>query len=171
MIPFAGSYTKQQWSRGLRATMYPTGRNLIVRLLGLALILLFVGVIGYSLYQGEEVSWARLVRHGVTVVLLGAWVSTPYVRAWRAAAEPWRGADRHPSLKGVITNEGILSNASASGSVDRWDRFLRAFVRDEMVVLVGSDGLAILLPRTFFATEDDWQQFRQLVQFNVIPPK
>lgn len=106
MIPFAGSYTKEQWSRGLRA-----------------------------------------------------------------AAEPWRGADRHPSLKGVITNEGILSNASASGSVDRWDRFLRAFVRDDMVVLVGSDGLAILLPRTFFATEDDWQQFRQLVRFNAIPPK
>jgi hypothetical protein len=171
MIPFAGSYTKEQWSRGLRVAMHPTGRNLIVRLLGLAVILLFVGFIAYNLFQGEAVNWGRLARSAVSVLLLGAWVSTPYVRAWRAAAEPWRGTDRHPSLKGVITNEGIISNASASGAVDKWDRCLRAFVRDDMVVLVGSDGLATLLPRTFFATEDDWQQFRQLVQFNVIPPR
>ena len=171
MISFAGNYTKQQWSRGLRLAMYPTGRNLIFRLVGLGIILFFVGFIAYTLYQGEEVNWARLARPAVSVVLLGAWVSTPYVRAWRAAAEPWRGSSGHPGLKGVVTNEGIISNAPAAGSLDKWDKFLRALVRDDMVVLVGSDGLATLLPRTFFATEEGWQQFRQLVQFNVVPPR
>jgi len=63
------------------------------------------------------------------------------------------------------------SNASASGLVDKWDGFLRALVRDDMVVLIGSDGLATILPRTFFATEEHWQQFRQLVRFNVVAPR
>jgi len=170
MIPFAGNYTRQQWSQGIRLAMYPTGRNLVFRLLGLGLILFLVGVIVYNAYQGEQVSWTRLARPVVSMLLLGAWVSPPYVRAWRTAAQAWRGTGQL-GLSGVVTDQGIVSNASSSGQVDRWDRVLRAIVRDDIVVLVEANGMATILPRTFFPSEDHWQRFRQLVQLSVVPPR
>ena len=170
MIPFGGTYTKKQWSRGIHLAMYPTGWPLVLRLLALALFLTGLGLIVTSLVQGEA-NVPRLVRLAIPIALLASWALTPYVRAWREAARPWRNSASVPSLKGVISGEGILSNASAMGVLEKWDTFLRARVRDDLVVLLGTDGLATVLPREFFATEDDWQGFRLMVDFNVVRPK
>jgi len=170
MIPFGGTYTKKQWSRGIHLAMYPTGRALVLRLLALVLVLAGAGLIVATLVQGEA-NVSRLVRLAVGIAFLGYWVLQLYVRAWREAARPWRGSAAQPSLKGVISGEGILSNASVTGVPETWDTFLRARVRDDLVVLLGADGLATVLPREFFATEDDWQGFRVMVDFNVVRPK
>jgi hypothetical protein len=110
------------------------------------------------------------VRVAITLSFLAYWTATPSVRAWRAASAPWRRAPG-PSLKGVVTAEGILTNASASEPLEKWDAFLHAVVRPDLVVLIGSGGLATILPRTFFAGEGDWQAFVQMVEMNVVPPR
>jgi hypothetical protein len=138
--------------------MHPTGRALVLRLLALALVLADIGLITASLIQGKA-SVPRLLRHAVTIVLLGYWALQPYVRAWLAATRPWRAPTVIPSLRGVISSERIVSNASPAGAVEKRDTFLQARVRDDLVVLLGVDGLATILPRQFFATEDDWQGF------------
>lgn len=170
MISFGGTYTRQQWGRGLRLAMHPTGLGLIARLLALALVIGAIGLIVAGILRGE-VAPTRLARTGFGALVLAVWALQPYIRAWRAAAQPWRGPGGAPSLKGIVTSEGIVSDASATGAVEKWDSFLRAHVRDDMVVLLGTDGLATILPREFFSSEDDWQVLRQMVEFNVLRPK
>ena len=170
MISFRGDYTKEQWTRGLRLGMFPSGRALYLRLLAMAIgvgaIALFIA--GYV--QGEPFSTTRILRAGISAVVLLSWAGLPYVRAWLAIREPWRSGRPRPSLQGTVTNEGIASDATAPGVVETWDSFNIAHVRDDLIVLGGSDGLATILPRDFFASENDWQAFRQLVQFRVVKP-
>ncbi len=171
MISFGGEYTRKQWGQGIRIAMHPTGRALILRLLALLLALGVVIVLLISVLQGEAAGAPRLIRTALSVTVLVLWAATPYWRAWRAAVAPWRAAKSPLSLRGTITNEGIRSNASAGGDVDRWESFLAARTREDMVVLIGSDGLATILPRTFFAGEFDWQAFRHMVEFKIVTPK
>ena len=170
MIPFGGTYTKKQWARGARLAMHPTGWALVTRLLALAIALAGIGLIVSTLVQGEA-PVSRIVRLALAIPVLAYWAVTPYVRAWREAGRPWREFGSVPNLQGSVSGEGVLSNASASGETEKWDTFLRVRVHDDMVVLLGASGLATILPREFFATEDDWQGFRVLVDFNVVRPK
>ena len=170
MIPFDGHYTREQWMRGIRLAMHPTGRGLVLRLVASVLALAGIAFIGVSFFQGET-SELRLLRATISIVILTYWISFPYLRAWRAGTRSWRAAAGRLSLKGFANSEGIVCNASATRAVEEWDTFVRAHVREDMVVLVGVNGLATVLPRDFFATEDDWQDFRQLVVFNVVEPK
>lgn len=170
MISFGGTYTKKQWSRGIRMAMIPTGWALALRVLALALALAGAGLIVAALIQGEA-NVSRVVRLAIGTFPLGYWALLPLARAQREAVRPWRGTGAPPSLMGTVSGEGILSNASAGGAVEKWDTFLRARTRGDLVVLPGTDGLATILPREFFATEDDWQGFRLMVDFNVVRPK
>lgn len=171
MISFGGEYTREQWAKGIRIAMHPTGRALVLRLVALVLALGVAIVLLISVLQGEAPGTPRLIRTAISVTVLVLWAVAPYWRAWRAAIAPWRAAKGPLSLKGTITNEGVSSNAAGGGGVDKWESFLAARVREDMVVLIGSDGLATVLPRTFFASEFDWNAFRHMVEFKVVAPK
>jgi len=169
MIPFDGVYNRQQWGQGVRWAMHPTGRSLVLRLVGLAIVLAGIAVIGVSLADGE-MNKLKLLRLAIGVGILAYWVAIPYVRAWRVAALPWRRPGGAPRLKGFVADDGIHWNESAA-AVTGWDAFLRARVRDDMVVLVSVNGVATVLMRDFFADEAEWQSFRQLVAFKVTEPR
>lgn len=171
MISFGGEYTRKQWGQGIRIAMHPTGRAFVLRLAALLLVLGVVIALLISVLQGEAPDSSWIIRTAFSVALLVLWAAVPYWRAWRAAVAPWRAAKGPLSLMGTITNEGIRSNASGGGDGDRWESFLAARTRQDMVVLIGADGLATILPRTFFASEFDWQAFRHMVEFKVVTPK
>ncbi len=169
MIEFGGEYTRAQWRRGIHLAMYPTGRALYLRLLALAICLAGVIILGVGRLQGEALQPARALRTLFTLAALAVWAALPFFRAWRAAEQPWRRSAPRPSLRGVVTPEGIRSNADA-GVEEKWGAFLRARIREDIIVLISSSGLATILPREFFATEDDWRNVRQYVEFNVVSP-
>lgn len=171
MIPFQGVYTRQQFFRGIRLALQPSRRAFILRGLG---ALTALGVIGATIVvavNGEGIPAARLIRTGITALFLLYWAVSPFVASWWAAFRQWRKAGGHLSLRGAATDAGIISNALASEAVDKWENFLRAHVRADLVVLVGADGLATILPHTFFADEGAWTSFCQMVDFKVAPPR
>jgi hypothetical protein len=167
MISFGGAYTREEWTRGLGLAMRPTKGMLALRLLGLAVALAAFGLAAYALVEGEF-DPLRSGRHILTGALLGYWAVWPFVRARVVADRQWKRAEGKLSLAGAIDNEGIRSNASAQ--VDKWDSFLRLIRRDDMAVLIGSDGLATVLPRRFF-DERGWRDFQALAQYKVVEPK
>ena len=149
----------------------PGRRALVLRGLG---ALIALGVIGATIVvavSGEGIPAARFIRTGITALFLLYWAVSPLVASWWAASRQWRRAGGHLSLRGVATDAGVVSNALASEAVDKWENFLRAHVRADMVVLVGTDGLATILPHTFFADEGAWTSFCQMVDFKVAPPR
>lgn len=150
--------------------LHPGRRNLILRGIGVLIALAAIGATIVSAVTGEDVQTLRFVRTGITALLLFYWALSPTIRSWRFAVNQWRRSGGHTSLKGVVTDEGIRSNALAPDAVDKWDYFVRAHIRPDMVVLQGVDGLATIFPRNFFADESDWTSFQQMVRFNVVVP-
>jgi hypothetical protein len=167
VISFGGEYTREEWMRGLGLALRPTKWMLALRLLGLTLALAAFGLAGYALLTGEFDPW-RSGRHIITGALLGYWAVAPFVRIRMVADRQWKRADGKLSLAGTIDNEGIKSNASPQP--DRWDSFLRMIRRQDMVVLIGSDGLATVLPQRFF-DERGWRDLQALAQYKVVEPK
>ncbi|MFZ2362574.1 MAG: hypothetical protein WA040_24750 [Anaerolineae bacterium] len=171
MIPFEGTYTRKQWNRGLLLAARPTGIDLLARLVGVGIVLVVLGIVAASFILGEEMSASRILRFALSIGLLAIWIASPYVRAWRIAAQPWRTAGNAPGLAGTVNSEGILTNASSLAGSEKWAFFLRAIVRDDVVVLLSPGGQATILPREFFANDGEWRSFCQLVEFNVKPPR
>lgn len=170
MIPFGGEYTKAQWSRGMRLAIYPQGRGLFLRLLVCAICVASFVIFAVNYFQGNEMDSIRSLRTLFLSLILAVWALSPFWQAWRASREPWQHGRKGPHLKGTIQEEGIVSNANISGEPEKWGNFLRAHVRDDIVVLISQHGTATILPREFFATEADWWGFRQFVEFNVVEP-
>lgn len=169
MISFAGMYTREEWLRGLGLAMRPTKRALILRIIGLTLFVVAIGIMVAAIIAREEFDTFRIARTGITALVLGYWSLSPFLRARIVAARQWKAAGGHASLQGEASNQGIRT--SASQELDRWESYLKAVVREDMIVLLGDDGLATVLPRRFFADERDWREFSQLVQFKVQPPQ
>lgn len=167
MIEFRGSYTREEWMRGIALAARPAKWALALRLVGLAVALAAFGLAIYALITGEFDA-LRNGRHILTGALLGYWAVAPFVSARLAADRQWKRANGKLSLAGTVDNEGIKSNASPQP--DKWDSFLRLIRREDMMVLVGNDGLATVLPRRFF-DERGWRDFAALAQYKVVEPK
>ena len=171
MIAFDGLYTREQLGQGLRLATYPRGRSLILRVPAAILVVGGLGFIAYGLIAGE-LTMSRVARTLFMLVVIGLWVGAPYFNAWNTARRSWRASGGAFGLSGTVGDEGIVLNRSdGGGTIDQaWDAFVRAHVKDDLVVLVGVDRTATILPRSFFSDEGDWQSFRQLVEFNVVTP-
>lgn len=170
MIPFQGSYTRQQFFQGIRLASLPTRRALVLRGIGGLIALAALAAAVVSAISGAELGIPRLLRTGFVALFLLFWAVSPFIQNWRLATNQWRRSGGRISLKGTITSEGIVSNALGPDVLEKWDSFMRAHARPEIVVLLGADGLATILPRAFFATEADWTSFQQMVSFNVVTP-
>lgn len=167
MISFGGLYTREQLGRGLRLANYPRGRSLLLRVPAALLVVGGLGFIVYGLIVGD-VDLARVARTSFMLLVIGAWVAAPYFNAWNTARRAFGG---EYGIGGRVGNEGIVLNR-AGGDVDQpWSAFVRAYLQEDLVVLVGADRTATILPRSFFSDENDWNSFRQMVQFNVVTPR
>jgi hypothetical protein len=169
MVSFGGQYTRSEWLGGLSLAMRPSKRDLALRLVAVAIFLVAAGLVVAQLLQGEQANVSRLVRTGLSGVLLLAWAILPFVRLRWTAGRAWNASGGQVSLKGTATNEGIATNAAPK--LESWDSFLKAVRRDDMVVLIGNDGLATVLPKRFFENDRAWQEFVQLVDFKVVSPR
>ena len=169
MISFDGLYTREQLGRGLRLATYPRGLSLILRLPAALLVVGGLGFIVYGLLT-DQLTAGRVARTLFMLVVVGAWVVMPFFNAWRMASRSWRASGGQFRLSGTIGDEGIVLQRSGNSIDQKWDTFVRSYLQEDLVVLVGADRTATILPRAFFADEDDWHSFRQLVEFNVVIP-
>ena len=168
MITFSGTYTRAEWLRGLNIAMRPSKGALALRLLALALFVVALGIIAAAFIRGEPIETLRLIRNVMAAVVLGFWAIQPFLRARQLAAAQWKRAGGKVSLSGAVTEEGIQTNASPE--IDRWNMYLKAVQLEDMVVLMGGDGLATILPQRFFPDDRAWRDFRAMVEFKVRGP-
>lgn len=169
MVEFAGTYTREEWLTGLGLAMRPSKRDLVLRLLAALIALTGISLFAVSLWQGDRTQATRTARTALTGAFLLVWAVWPYLRLRWIAMREWKALAGQGGLRGTATNEGVVTNAAPK--LEPWASFLKAIRRDDMIVLIGSDGLATILPRRFVATERAWQDLALWVEFNVTPPR
>lgn len=104
------------------------------------------------------------------LVVIGIWVAAPHFNAWWMANRSWRASGGAFAMEGTAGNEGLVLNRGERSVDQPWDSFVRSHLHEDLVVLVGTDRTATILPRSFFMDENDWNSFRQMVEFNVVTP-
>lgn len=161
MINFNGQYTHPQLvaariqgsgvRRPFRLMMWP-----ITAILGLALTTPIV-------MGGPDP--ANLTALAIFLaVVVGAWAVSRYQT--RRAAD----ATSFLELDGSADADGIRLSSSRGSAYAAWSEFHKATISRTTVLLFHSPRLATFIPREFFATEADWDEFLRLVQTGVKKP-
>ncbi len=110
-----------------------------------------------------------LVRAGFGVGVAGTLVA---VSIWRQGRRGARSVIASPLgrsyVEGAADEEGFRLHSGLSSVRSRWSAFSRAQFGDENVVLYRQTRVATPVARGFFASDDDWSRFRELVRRQVV---
>jgi hypothetical protein len=88
---------------------------------------------------------------------------TPRRQARQAKKDPWFQG----TISGVATDEALELRGEQSEGKTKWEAFVQYKMSGEVVVLCQNNAAVSIVPRSLFANDEDWQQFRQFVQATV----
>ena len=166
MVRFSGRYTEKQWRQGVWMATRPRGVTAVLYgglfLIGLALAVAVV----HSMIKEGQVGFreGRRLLSAFLAIYLGA---RPYIHLWRSAQKGWQQV-RSISMTGTVDAEGILLFDQVRRT---WDNFIRLYVGKNLAVLVEQTGHLLVLPKSFFTSEDDWESFLQTARMAIAEPK
>lgn len=158
-ISFAGTYTPVQLRRALaiRRKALPNPNILLFWLTTFSFVLILI----VAIILNPARLWAALV-FGAVLVLLQIPSSrlSPFL-----ALEEWRGASHlHLPQQGTITEAGIEVHHQHGMSHSQWAGYLYRVITPDMILLFQGVTTFQFYPRSFFATDEDWQTLTTLVQ-------
>lgn len=167
-IKFRGQYEKKQYFKGMAlAAKQPMSKTLGRVALFLGFTAIYVVLVYHTLGQ-EEISThelGRAIRHLLTVGILGYAIFRPAINTYSTANKLWKDPIIRALKFGTITDEGICFYDKVTYG---WDRFIFKRMTDELVVLLTVSSDISIFPKHFFEDENDWNEFRQVVEFKVI---
>lgn len=169
-IEFNGKYEQAVYFKAIAWVFRPSRKALFLRI---ALFVLFAGLyitLTVSYIQGENRSsfeLSRLLRHAVTLALLGYIVAQPYLSARSTANKLWKDPYVHFPVSGRVSSQGIMLNLTKEWLP--WESFYKYQLTDEYLVMLDMKRTFLLLPRSFFAAEQDWNAVRELATTRIRP--
>jgi hypothetical protein len=160
-IHLEGRYTEQDIRRAVSLTTWAfRGGAILFTFLTLFILVWSIG----SIEEGpiEDPLW--LVPMFLPVLLPGILAVALWILPWLQA----RQAAQAPLLKGlvsgVVTDEELVLNTEQSESSVRWDAFTMHRMSDHIVLLHQSKAAATMVARSLFASDEDWDRFREQVK-------
>jgi hypothetical protein len=73
----------------------------------------------------------------------------------------------HDGVTGYATDQGLVFKTPYSMLDLPWSKYHRLVIKKDLIFLFHAQQQGQLLPRGFFASEDDWNAFRELASANV----
>lgn len=171
-VTFYGTYDKQMFLEALRLTEKRSVLSSIFRYLALGLAIFIVGGTIYAwIAEGMDQSdVGRLARNLITGLLFGYYFFSGIITRNRSIANLFRlGPER--VVSGTVNLEGIIIGTKENQVLLEWNRFAGKGENGKLFALRTVDGSVAVFHRDFFATESDWQRFRQFANQKVIEPK
>ena len=164
-IPLHGRYSDEDIEQALalmRGRAFQVLGIVVVVVVILASVPYFVPIL-----SGEADAVTVLSVVVPPVIVLGAFAflirSMPRRQARRLRQAPlFRGP-----VSGRVTDEVLELESEQSAGRTKWSAFVQYKMTDQIVLLYQSNAAAMIVPRGFFSSDDDWQRFRQHVQATV----
>lgn len=158
-IYFAGTYTPADLRRALaiRRKALPNPNILLFWLTTFSFV--FILIVGIILNPARL--WAALV---FAVILLLLQIPSSRLSPF-LALEEWRGAPHlHLPQQGTITEAGIEVHPQHGMSLSQWSGFTYRVITSDMILLFQGVTTFQFYPRSFFATDEEWQAFTTIIE-------
>lgn len=171
-VTFYGTYDKQMFLEALRLTEKRSVLGSIFRYLALGLAIFIVGGTIYAwIAEGMDQSdVGRLARNLITGLLFGYYYFSGIITRNRSIANLFHSGPERV-MSGTVNLQGIIIGTEENQILLEWSRFASKGESGKLFALMTVDGSVAVFHRDFFATESDWQRFRQLANQKVIEPK
>lgn len=167
-IEFKGQYDQELLQRAV-ALGDPRSRTAKIFSFVLMGLFLFNAIWAARDYlAGRLVTFVELAGLVLPMAIIGYLIYHTYQMPARIAAELWRGPASRVPLAGRATPGGLVIDSPKSESgTDRlipWDKIARIRKSEDLLVMTTVDKVLIILPRRFFASQEDWAGFLGLVE-------
>lgn len=166
-ITFAGRPSRDEMRRATAFhSRLPAAIEVALVAMLAVVVIGFLGDIATALFPGLHLFG---LRGPVFVPLLAFAGGLILVPLWQHTMVPRRlPADKDVLMRsGTIGAEGLYFETDRSKVRLSWEAFTAHHSLPDLVLLYVRPSAAHLFPRTFFASDADWQAFRQLVEANV----
>ena len=171
-VPFYGTYDKKVFLEALKLTERKPIFNTIFRYFALGLSLFIIGgtLYGWITEGIDQTETSRVLRSLATAIFIGYFYFSGMIARSRSIASLFSSGPKR-TMQGNINMEGITIGTSQNNTTIKWDRFVSKGEKGQMFALMTVDGSVAVFHRDFFATESEWQRFRQFANQKVIEPK
>ncbi len=171
-VPFRGRYTPVDILRGI---IYLSGTSVFWYFLRLAAVVAFLVIfVGYavdvfSTPADSSVRWMRLLRYSIPLIIAVYALGKPLVSVLQLYLEFGSKGERSRVVQGEISPSGLRIDLSDTLGVQfSWDAFYQKRVTADLIALRTMQGVPVIIPRSFFQSETDWQTAQHLVKNRVI---
>jgi hypothetical protein len=157
----------------LRLTERHTTLNKVFRYLALGLALLIIGGTLYAwiIIEGVDRSYIpRFARNILTASLIG-WYYFKDMFARRRLLANLFHARSERTMQGRASIEGVEIGPKDGKKLFKWEQFVSKGDKGKIYALMTTDGSVAVFHKEFFATEVDWERFKQMARQFVIEPR
>jgi len=154
-IPFSGSLTKQQFLY-VQRNLLPGWLNywpIAAVILGLTAFNISVGTGWSTFVRNPLAAWDDVLAAAIIVVIIPLVFRRAWGKAWK------QNLELHGDIAGEVHSGGVTWKTAVTTSNFPWDKFVKAKVLPDLILLFYTPRCAYYFPRSFFASEDNWQTF------------
>jgi amino acid transporter len=108
------------------------------------------------------------VQSAITLVVMAAFAIFMIVAPRRAITKTWQNTPLlHERVTGYLSEAGVRFQSSSNDTTLTWDKLVKQRVSNDLILLYTSARAALILPRSYFRTDEDWAAARALVTRNL----
>jgi hypothetical protein len=86
----------------------------------------------------------------------------------RAITKTWQNTPLlHERVTGYLSEAGVRFQSNSNDTTLTWDKLVKQRLGKDLILLYTSARSALILPRSYFRTEEDWAAARELVTRNL----
>ena len=170
IIEFQGEFDSAVVKKAVKLMSKAPFWMIALRIAITILILVTLGSLVYSYFSGESIPTSKVLRLVIQDLFLGYFIVQPYFASNTLYKRLSQG--NHKTI-GSVTPIGISYKAASGDQVTEypWDAFVHVFKLEDLIVLSTADWRISILPRSFFADEQEWKHFIQYVDSRVVPAR
>ncbi|MEN8242615.1 MAG: hypothetical protein ABFS17_11880 [Chloroflexota bacterium] len=171
-IEFYGTYQKKAYFKAVALIHQPSRRSRIVRLFFFLLFIAIYGTLAINVFGGDTQAAAEisaLLGHLISFTVAGSFAFQPYIAAFTQARKDWSDPITHLPIQGIVSEQGVTFNPNANPQNIAWDSFEKIDQGAGYTALVTGDKTMVLLQRSFFQSDREWDTVQRWIDQHTHP--
>lgn len=164
-IEFYGTYERKAYFRAVSLIYKPSSKSTWLRIIFfLIFAAAYIALIISSFQTTTASKISLLIGYLITFTVVTSFTFRPYITAYTQARKDWSNPITHLPIQGMVSEQRVTFNPGSSSHAIEWNNFLKLEKSNDFVALVTSDETMVLLQRSFFQDDAEWQTLMQWIE-------